>query len=309
MSDQAKGGPWLVLIHRLPPKPTYLRARIGRLLDRVGAVAVKNAVYVLPRNDEAQEDFQWIVKQIVQGRGEATVFEARFVDGLKDAQVERLFRDARDREFRDLSRQARAARPDSAPAGLRRRFDEIVARDFFGAPGRREADRAITELERRRRSPEADRPASVSYRPGDYVGRTWVTRKDVHVDRIACAWLIRRFIDPKAKFRFVPGKTHAPVAGEVRFDMFEGEFTHEGDKCSFEVLIERLKLRDAALRPLAEIVHDIDLKDEKFRRPETSGIEGVIRSIVHAHASDEERIERASAVLDDLRGYLKRGRA
>jgi len=317
--------PWLVLIHRLPPKPAYLRVKVGRLLDRFGAVAVKNTVYVLPRTDETQEHYQWIVKTIVQEGGEATVFEAKFVEGLKDTEVERLFRDARDRGYRELLRQGRMiqtalartrptvggkAKAVSTLARLRRQFDEIVALDFFGAPSRQATDLLISGLEERLRAQEED-PAQkppASYRTQDYRGRTWVTRKDIHVDRMACAWLIRRFIDPKAKFRFVPGKTHIPQDGEVRFDMFEGEFTHDGDKCSFEVLVDRLHLEDQALRPLAEIIHDIDLKDDKFVRPETLGIESVMRSISHSHASDSDRVARASAMLDDLYEYLRRGR-
>src|SRR5579872_7263415 len=139
---------WLVLIHRIPPKPSYLRAKIGRLLDRVGSVAVKNAVYVLPRNDESQEHYQLIVKKIVQEGGEATVLEATFVEGLKDAEVERLFRDARDHDYRVLIQQARKlqtqlrrarsalrnrTRAESEIVRLRRQFDEVVGLDFFGA--------------------------------------------------------------------------------------------------------------------------------------------------------------------------------
>jgi len=320
-----KDSPWLVLIHRLPPRPAYLRVKIGRLLDRIGSVAVKNTVYVLPRNDEAHEHYQWIVKEVVQEGGEATVFEAKFVEGLRDAEFERLFRDARDRDYHELMKEARGvqtlfakstiekkrqAKVETDVRRLRRQFSEVVALDFFGAPGRQAAELLISGLERRLRDHEEGHSpkAQASYRIQDYRGRTWVTRKDIHVDRMACAWLIRRFIDPKAKFRFVPGKTHVPHNGEVRFDMFEGEFTHEGDKCSFEVLVERLHLEDQALRPLAEIIHDIDLKDEKFRRPETRGIESVIRSIAQAHASDPDRVARASAVLDDLYEYLRRAR-
>jgi hypothetical protein len=320
-----KQSPWLVLIHRLPPKPAYLRVKIGRLLDRIGSVAVKNAVYVLPRTDGAQEHYQWIVKQIAQEGGEATVFEARFVEGLKDSEVERLFKDARDKDFQDLIRRGRAIQPalsrarpqaqtwtrlESEVAKLRRQFDDVAALDFFGAPGRQAAELLLSDLERRLRSPQPQ-PATKSpktYRIRDYQGRTWVTRKDIHVDRMACAWLIRRFIDPKARFRFVEGKTHVPREGEIRFDMFEGEFTHEGDQCSFEVFVNRLQLDDRGLRPLAEIIHDIDLKDEKFRRPETRGIETLIRSIAQSHPSDLDRVSRASAVLDDLYEYLKRGR-
>ncbi len=101
-------------------------------------------------------------------------------------------------------------------------------------------------------------------------GSVWVTRQGVHVDRIASAWLIRRFIDPEARFKFVPAKGYVPEPGELRFDMFEAEFTHEGDRCTFEVLLARAGLADPALAAIGEIVHDIDLKDAKFGREETA---------------------------------------
>jgi len=122
----------------------------------------------------------------------------------------------------------------------------------------------------------------------------------VHVDRISSAWLIRRFIDPAARFRFVATQTHAPAPGELRFDMFEAEYTHEGDRCTFETLVARFGLEDSALAAIAELVHDIDCKDGKFGRDETAGVERVIRGIVRRHATDEARLERGAAVLDDL---------
>ena len=134
----------------------------------------------------------------------------------------------------------------------------------------------------------------------DLRGRTWVTRKGVHVDRIASAWLIRRFIDPEARFRFVPAKGYVPDTGELRFDMFEAEFTHEGDRCTFEVLLGRTGLSDPALSAIGEIVHDIDLKDEKFGREEAAGIRTLVAGICAPDREDDERIARGSAVFDDL---------
>jgi hypothetical protein len=131
-------------------------------------------------------------------------------------------------------------------------------------------------------------------------GRVWVTRRGLYVDRIASAWLIRRFIDPDARFKFVPAKGYEPEAGELRFDMYEGEYTHEGDRCTFEVLLTRAGLNDPALAAIGEIVHDIDLKDGKFGREEASGIARVMDGIAAANKNDERRIERGSAVLDDL---------
>lgn len=140
---------------------------------------------------------------------------------------------------------------------------------------------------------------------GALTGRVWVTRAGMHVDRIASAWLIRRFIDPQARFKFVPAKGYLPEPGELRFDMFEAEFTHEGDRCTFEVLLMRAGLSDPALAPIAEIVHDIDLKDGKFGREEASGIARLVEGIAVANQDDHARIERGAAVLNDLYEYFQ----
>jgi hypothetical protein len=141
---------------------------------------------------------------------------------------------------------------------------------------------------------------------GEYRGRLWVTRKGIHVDRMASAWLIKRFIDPEATFKFVPARGYQPENREIRFDMFEADFTHEGDRCTFEVLVQRLKVNNPALRPIAEIVHDIDLKDGKFGRPETPGIERLITGICTMQKDDEARLARASVIFEDLHGSFAR---
>jgi len=193
---------------------------------------------------------------------------------------------------------------DSDAARLDRRLAEIVSIDHFGAAGRRVAEAALAKA-RERRKPSTPAPPPSRARRTDPVQpgkgtHTWVTRVGVHVDRISSAWLIRRFIDPAARFRFVATQNHAPAPGERRFDMFEAEYTHEGDRCTFETLLARFGLEDSALAALAELVHDIDCKDGKFGRDETAGFERVIRGIVRRHATDEARLERGGAVLDDL---------
>jgi len=157
------------------------------------------------------------------------------------------------------------------------------------------------------------RPAPLPATKADAVdriepGRTWVTRADVHVDRVASAWLIRRFIDPQARFQFVAAKGYHPGAGELRFDMFEGEYTHEGDRCTFETLLARFGLSDRALTAIGEIVHDIDCKDERFGRPEASGIATLLHGVVTTHADDAARVERAAALWDDLYAHFKKKR-
>ena len=155
--------------------------------------------------------------------------------------------------------------------------------------------------------PEAD-GAPVVGCLGALTNRVWVTRQGVYVDRIASAWLIRRFIDPDARFRFVRAKGHVPQDGELRFDMFEAEFTHEGDRCTFEVLLARLDLNDKALTAIAEIVHDIDLKDAKFGREETGGIAHLITGLCQSSKDDAQRLARGAAVFDDLYEYFRKRR-
>ncbi|WP_174551893.1 chromate resistance protein ChrB domain-containing protein [Sinorhizobium saheli] len=313
---------WLLLIHQLPSKPAYFRVKVWRRLQRIGAVAVKSTVYALPANAETQEDFEWLLKEIVEGGGEAMVCEARLIDGLSDAQAHALFDAARDEDYETIADEARtlSARLEAAASAeeraeirtqvgrLRKRLADIATIDFFGATGRLSAESLIAELESRL-TEEMDmadeHPRTTPLTAADLKGRIWVTRKGVHVDRIACSWLIRRFIDPDAAIRFVPGKGYVPNSGELRFDMFEGEITHEGDRCSFEVLLTRAGITDPALQAIAEIVHDIDLKDAKFGREEATGIASLIAGICAANPQDEQRIAQGGPVFDNLYQYFR----
>jgi hypothetical protein len=317
---------WLLLIHQLPAKPAYLRVKIWRRLQDLGAIAVKNAVHALPMNEETQEDFEWLLREIVEGGGEAFVCEARLIDGLSDEEVRSLFDRARDADYAELAKDARALAKSLRPnaksgavaeyrlqvARLRKRLAEIVAIDFFGAIGRETAEGAIRILEARLNEDAdvkgKDKAQSAARPPEALRNRTWVTREGVYVDRIASAWLIRRFIDPQAQFKFVSGKGYRPKEGELRFDMFEAEFTHEGDKCTFEVLLERCGLKDAALRAIGEIIHDIDLKDGKFGRTEVAGIRTLMEGIGAATKDDAQRIARGTEVFNDLYEYFRRKR-
>ena len=321
---------WLLLIHQIPPKPAYFRAKVARRLSRIGAVAIKNAVYVLPSSEPTREDFQWVAREIATEGGDATVCAADLVDGLSDAQVEALFQSAREKDYAEIAAESRALaklplaklKDERRRAGLeaevvrrKKRLTELATIDFFGAPGREAAGSAIVLLEERLRAsasphvPAAKPASSVKAKASDYRGRTWVTRKNVHVDRIGSAWLVRRFIDSKAKLKLVPGQGYVAKKREVTFDMFEAEFTHVGDQCTFETLIERFDLREPGLGTLAEIIHDIDIKDAKFARPEAPGVAAVIAGIAVAHPADEDRIALGSRMFDALLELYKRRRA
>jgi hypothetical protein len=284
-------------------------------MQRIGAVAIKNTVYVLPAAENTLEDFQWTIGEIRAGGGEASLFEARVIEGLTDAEVEQLFNRARDEDYDEITAEARQLSQSGIAdeqvatgiARLRKRVADVSAIDFFGAPKGQVVTALLDELTKRL---TAASPATTEAATEEtYRARTWVTRAGVHVDRMASAWLIRRFIDPDATFKFVMTKQYEPNDGEVRFDMFAAEFTHDGDQCTFEVLLDRMRLHDPALRAIAEVVHDIDLKDTKFDRPETAGIAVLVASIAMAHRDDEERIDRASQAFDDLYIYYqKKGR-
>jgi hypothetical protein len=318
------GDRWLLLIHQLPPKPAYFRVKIWRRLNDLGAVLIKNAVYALPANAETQEDFEWLLREIVEGGGEAVVCEARLIDGMSDHQVRELFNAARDADYDAIACEARAIagelttvpEPDKRSelkarlTRLRTRRDQTVAIDFFGANGRETADGLIGEIhETLAIEKEAEAMAEPARDIRDLKGRVWVTREGVHIDRIASAWLIKRFIDPEASFKFVPARGYVPGGDELRFDMFDAEFTHEGDHCTFEVLLALAGLEsDRALQAISEIVHDIDLKDAKFGREEAAGIKTLITGICMANAGDEERIARGTAVLEDLYRYFQKKR-
>ena len=234
---------WLLLIHRLPPRPDYLRVKVRRRLARLGAIPLKSTVYVLRWSEEALEDFQWLRREIEAEGGEAVLCTASLIEGLTDAALEARFQD-----------------PEAAESA----------------------------------------ESSAAALPNLSGGRVWVTRKDVHVDRIASAWLIRRFIDPKARFKFVESRGYRPRKTELRFDMYEGEFTHEGGDCTFEVLLRRFGLDDPALVALGEMVHDIDCKDGKFGRSETGGLRRLIQGIVAANSEDTGRLGTGTVILNSF---------
>ncbi len=307
---------WLLLIHQIPPKPDYFRVKIWRRLQKVGAVAIKQSVYVLPVNDQSYEDLHWIVKEITEGGGTASLSKTVFLEGLSNAQVESLFQAARDADYEKIVEDGRFFLNDSAESlddldafllkkkrelsRLRNRYREIAAIDFFNAPGREAADRILAECDALLHETKSALPVGVPGTPKKMRGRTWVTRKGIYVDRIACGWLIRRFIDPEGRLKFVADEGYQPRPDEVRFDMFEGEFTHIGENCTFEVLVESFGLGSVPITAIAEIVHDIDLKDKKFGRPEVGGIQAVFSGIAATCSNDQARLDQGSMILDQV---------
>ena len=275
---------WYQLIHSIPPTPIYLRRKVRQRLARAGAIPLKNSIYILPRRDDCLEDFQWLAQEIEAGGGQAFVCALEFLDpGQEKSEIERA-RAERAAEYKELLR-----RGPKDPARFRQRFEEIRAIDFFDAEHGKEAEKMLEKLEKPRKGGVA-----VSL-----TGKTWVTRKGVKIDRIATAWLVRRFIDPAANVRLI-NELKEKREGEIAFDIVGGDYTHKGNRCTFETLLDATRLRQPALRRVAEVVHDIDLKEEKFAHPETAGVRALVEGLLQSTEVDDERFSRGFELFDQL---------
>ncbi|HET9369590.1 MAG TPA: chromate resistance protein ChrB domain-containing protein [Vicinamibacterales bacterium] len=300
---------WLLLVHQLPARPLYLRAQVRRRLAQVGALPLKNSVYVLPDRPECLEDFQWIAQEAVAGGGEASVCRAEFIgDAAANDLRARFLDDARSRFMPirtaletqlDALRRRRTSGADANLARVQRLAEQAARLDFFNSELGAEVQTLMAAIKKRLRpSPGTARRGAT--KRTDLEGRVWVTRRDPHIDRLATAWLVRRFVDPAARFRFVDPAGGAVRQDEKSFDMIGADFTHEGDRCSFETMCARLGLNDAALHQLAEIVHDLDLKDGKFGRADAAGVQRLVDGLSAAHPDSSARVTAALPIFDAL---------
>jgi hypothetical protein len=318
----------VLLIHQLPPKPTNSRVRIWRKLQKLGSVAIKNSVYLLPANEKTHEDFQWLKQEIESAGGEATVFQAASVEGATDEEIIAAFRKARDEEFATIAAEldglagavrqqtrgkhlsiGRLATHESELDKLHSQLESIIANDFFNANGRALALAAYERCQKAIRS--AHGPVSKATRStksgaldlAKYQGRRWMTRRNLHIDRLASAWLIKRFIDKRPRFYFVAdGET---VEGVIPFDMYGAELTHHGEDCTFETMLKRFGLSASkGLFEIAEIVHDIDLKDDKFHRLEAAGLNAIINGLSETLRDDRKLLQQCGSIFDGLYSLL-----
>ena len=291
--------PWLLLTFSLSRRGASLRVSVWRKLQRYGSLPLGNSGYLLPNDPGNREKFEWLAKTIRGSHGDASLLEVQSIDNYTGPQLAKRFSEARTQEYRELLQSLRQNSPRKHPsriARLRQRFQEIISIDFFGSPLREQVERIFVTLQepQTKQSPkELTKPSPSAYR-----GRKWVTRPRPGVDRVMSAWLIRKFIDPKARFLFASEDEKPRDA--VPFDMYEGGFGHSGEDCTFETLAKAFRVGDKRVAVMGEIVHDADLFDEKFGRKEGFGIDEVMKGWARQDVNDAELLERGMQLAEGL---------
>jgi hypothetical protein len=296
--DDAK---WLLLTFSLPTKRASQRVEVWRKLQRYGGVPLGNSGYLLPNNPMNLERFEWLAQAIRKYAGESSVVRVQSIDNLSTPQLVGRFAEARARDYQELIRELRKVssvapykRSSSRMSRLRARFREIVEIDFFNSPLQKRVD----ELLARADTPPAAKDRTSKVHPKDYMGRLWVTRPRPGIDRSASAWLIRKYIDKKARFTFAQ-EGDVPAAA-VPFDMFQGGFGHRGEHCTFETLQKEFRLRDKKVSAIGEMVHDADLADGKFGRKEAFGVDEVLKGWALKGIPDRELLDLGIEMIEGL---------
>lgn len=301
---------WLLLLYALPAPQNTERVNLWRKLKKFGAIQLKTSAYVLPDTPTHHERFQWLAKQIVDDRGEATLLRVNDIEGLPYKQIVQLFNDAREKDYVELLRQLKILisrnkkrRSKDFADDLEKsqqHYEEIRERDYFNCPRAQDVQMAFKQAQDLAES-KKEFPSRLN--PKKYLGRSWLTRPRPEGDRVGSAWLIRKWIDPEARFIFANTPAEHPEA--IPYDIFNVEFSHHKDDCTFETLIKRFNIQDKAAMKIAEMIHDADLEDNKFKRPEMIGIDQILKGLAKLGRSDEEILVKGFECFDALYAQLK----
>jgi hypothetical protein len=293
-SVPSASNPWLLLVFSLPSKNGSVRVDIWRKLKRSGALALPTSGYLLPNSSENLERFEWLSAEIRKHKGQASVALVQSFDDLPHERLVHLFVRERNKDYEKLLRELKAKRTEQQLSALRRKLLEISAIDFFDSPMKRKVEGAMAALQERQSGKKG-----TNMKDRQHSNRIWITRHRPGIDRCSSAWLIQRFIDPKARFAFGNKPEDQPDA--IAFDMYgESGFGHRGDHCTFETLCAEFSLRDPRLKDIAEIVHDADLHDEKFGRPEGAALDRVLKGWAHQQIPDDDLIRRGMELFEGL---------
>jgi hypothetical protein len=302
---------WVAFTYSLPSKPhSTRRVSLWRRLRRLGAISPAGSVYLLPAHPECVEAFQWLLQEIRQAQGDAFAFIVERLEGIGEQQLVDLFNLARQKEYEEIevqvaelyqtintsNRVQEASELKDSLEKMRRAYAEVARIDYFHCTAGFKLVEQLYEIER---ALAPNLSASVLVRRvdvSDYQGKVWVTRPRPYVDRLACAWLIHRFIDPAATIRYAD----TPETDEISFDMSEGHFSHTGNRCTFETMLLAFGLDEPGLQQVAEIVHEIDLRDGRFARPEVAGTDAVLNGWHLAGLSDHELEVQGTALFEGL---------
>jgi hypothetical protein len=317
---------WLLVFYSVPSHPVSNRMKIWRKLAKVGAVPLKGSVYILPATEEHEEFCQWLIGEVKSMGGDGAIVKSSEIKTMTDTEIRRLFTTQADREYHRLEkmldvfeRKIQSIRKGSKSeegkhladqaTKLTKEFEELRKRDYFESSTGNILKKRIQALEASLRDAGKKAPEEaasvVARRTQDYRGKIWATRKNPFVDRMASAWLIKRFVDPKASFVFIDERDVASLDDTtVAFDMRGAAFTHVGDLCTFEVLVKSFGIKDKAVKKIAEIVHDLDVKDDKYAKLETAGVEEILIGVRKSLKDDSAALEQGRTVFEML--YLSK---
>lgn len=301
MTVPKTSSPWLLLVFSLPAKNASQRVEIWRKLQRYGMLPLRSSGYVLPNSAVNQERMEWLATAIRSYRGQASVVQVQGFDDLSPEQLKGLFIEARSRDYQKLLHDAkkfvalsRSRRPAGQLKRIRRHFQELQEIDFFESPLSTKVQSMLA------RADEADKMGSrTKPKSREYSSRLWMTRPRPGIDRVSSAWLIGRFIDPKARFVF--GNEPSDHSDAIPFDMFCTEgFGHRGEDCTFETLCKHFSIRDNKVKRIAQIIHDADLGDEKFGRAEGQGLDKVLNGWAKQDLPDDDLLKRGIELIEGL---------
>lgn len=314
---------WLLFFYSVPAKPVSSRMKIWRMLAKAGAVSLKGAVYILPCSDDHYEFCQWLVSSVAAVQGEAAFVRIDRIETIKDADIIEIFDLQRAKDYLglekrldELERKVRTIGKGAAVMSDRKieeelnrfvkEFQQAGGIDFFFSDARKELEKRMevvaSEIAALSRAETLKQEVEVVPRSAvNYQAKLWVTRKRPFVDRMASAWLIKRFIDKEAKFGFVEESEIEGLGQDaVSFDVRGGDFSHVGDLSTFEVLLKAFGLKEKSLGTMAEIVHQVDLKDEKFSNPAAEGLREILEGIRKTAISDHEALEKGMDIMEML---------
>ena len=316
---------WLFLVHQVQTPNSRERVKVWRSTKKVGAILYRNSVYVLPYDKERLEDFHWLSQTIRDSQGEASVFISESTDADENGKLQMLFATARESEYKvileaagklrlklESSARGKPFSPEALQSfsreltSLEKTTSEIEKTDFFNNSIRQKVKGMLEGIRKTLRLSDGGKHSSsklIRHDRNNFQGKVWATREHIHIDRLCSAWLIRKFIDPRAKFVFAP-ESKLP-RNAIPFDVFGADFSHRGEDCTFETLLKSFRITDKALGSMGEIVHDIDMKDGKFARNEAAGIDAVVRALSDSMANDHKTLEVGSVILDSLYERLK----